>query len=299
MGAAGAFSLAIAAVIIAIVLGGAALGITLSTPHSSNNSSLSSEYSQLSTNYASLSSEFTALNSSVMNQPPQVAAIKIQWCTLDVAQDRFCPQTFAVVQGDIVQIFFLQNDTAAHTFTLDTSPYNFQINASGAGELDFLNNYAPIAGNCIDTGTFNQISAGISGTYCVSGSSLLPQATLQSYAATNFYVAQNPNPGYPMTPGSETVAGTDPSAGITNPSVVEYPVNYQTVVIGMNVSGTGVNAVCGGQECATQGIGAFQATAPGVYEYFCHYHVSNGMYGYMIVLPNAYCNTHASACGES
>lgn len=295
-----AFSLGIAAIIIAIVLGGSALGITLTTSHGGSNNSLSSEYSQLSTNYASLSSQYSSLSSSVanqasVNQPPGVVAFKLQWCLQTVVQDRFCPQTLTVNQGDIVQVLFIQNDTAVHTFTLDTAPYNFQINDSGAGYLDFLNNYAPLPGGCVNTGTFAEMSAGISGTYCVSGTSLLSSAQLTSQGANNFYVAQNPFPGYPITPGSQTVSGTPPSANAVNPSVVLLPVNDQATVNYLNVTGVGVGAVCGAT-CGSWGIGAFQATAPGIYEFFCHYHVSNGMYGYMIVLPNAYCNTHASAC---
>lgn len=35
------------------------------------------------------------------------------------------------------------------------------------------------------------------------------------------------------------------------------------------------------------GTGSFLAQYPGVYEYFCVYHVQIGMFGYLIVLPNA------------
>jgi hypothetical protein len=43
-------------------------------------------------------------------------------------------------------------------------------------------------------------------------------------------------------------------------------------------------------------IGSFRASIPGIFEFYCYYHVSNGMFGYLIVLPNTYCNNHAADC---
>jgi hypothetical protein len=237
-----------------------------------------------------VSSQFAEINAT-----PSVVAVKIQWCTQNVLQDRFCPGTIVVDQGDIVQIFFLENDTAAHTFTMNTPPYSFQINDSGAGQLDFLNNYSPIAGACSNSATFTQMSAGISGVICVSGTSLLPNSTLFAHAANYFRIAQNPNPGLPFTPNpGQSVAGEPSGVNLTNPGPELYPVNDSAEMLSLSVNGVGVNAT-GVSE--TQGIGAFWATTPGVYEFFCHYHVSNGMFGYLVVLPNAYCNANATACG--
>ena len=47
------------------------------------------------------------------------------------------------------------------------------------------------------------------------------------------------------------------------------------------------------------GVGSFQATTPGIYEFFCDYLVSNGMFGYLVVLPNPYCTANPSSCGLS
>ncbi len=290
----GSRSIAIAALIIAIVLGGAALGFSISNYNA--NSQLNSSNSQLNTNYSNLNGKVSSLGTQLapINATPAVLPIKIQWCTQSVLQDRFCPMNIVAIQGDIVQIFFLQNDTAAHTFTM-LSPYNFQINASGAGELDFLHDYAPIAGSCSNAGTFAQISAVISGNYCVSGTSLLSNATLVAHAANIFGIAQNPSPGLPFTPNpGEIVAGEPSNVTLTNPGPILYPVDDQVHMLSLSVTGVGVNAT-GGSE--TQGIGAFWATTPGVFEFFCHYHVANGMFGYLIVLPNAYCNTNPTSCG--
>jgi plastocyanin len=228
-----------------------------------------------------------------VNRAPVVLPVKLAWCLETVIQDRFCPNIIVADQGDIVQLFFISNDTAAHTFTM-TGTYDFQVNDSGAGELDFLTNYSPIAGNCSNSGSFAQISAGVSGTYCVSGTSLLSNATLTADNAYTFGEAQNPSPGLPFA--SACVAGEPQGVCLNNPGPGPYYVDDQSHMLSLSVSGVGV-AATGGSE--TQGIGAFQATTPGVYIFFCRYHVSNGMFGYLVVLPNAYCNSHASACGSS
>jgi plastocyanin len=250
-------------------------------------SSLQSSVSSLQagqTNLAGLAS---------VNRAPVVLPVKLAWCLETVMQDRFCPNIIVADQGDIVQLFFISNDTAAHTFTM-TGTYDFQVNDSGAGELDFLTNYSPIAGNCSNSGSFAQISAGVSTTYCVSGSSLLSNATLTADNAYIFGEAQNPSPGLPFA--SNCVAGEPQGVCLNNPGPGPYYVDDQSHMLSLSISGVGV-AATGGSE--TQGIGAFQATTPGVYIFFCRYHVSNGMFGYLVVLPNAYCNSHASACGSS
>jgi plastocyanin len=289
---------AIAVGIIALIIGFAAIGISFS---GIGQSASSGAVTSLSSEVASLNSKVSSLNSelSVVNATPAVVGIKMQWCTQSILQDRFCPGNIIVDQGDIVQVLFMQNDTAAHTFTLDTAPYFFQINASGAGELNFLTNYSPIAGNCSNSGTYAQMAAGISETYCVSGSSLLSQSTLQSHGAYDYVIGQNPNPGLPFTPNSgEIVSGEPAGVNFTNPGAEVLQVNDQVQMVAMNVTGVGVSAFCGAV-CETQGIGAFWATTPGVYEFFCHYHVSNGMFGYLVVLPNVYCENNPTACGQS
>jgi plastocyanin len=284
-GGAGKTWAAIAVAVVAIIIAGASLSLAYSAT-----SSASQQSSSVQQQISSLESQMA-----VINATPGVVGIKMQWCTQNVLQDRFCPMTFTVVQGDIVQILFMQNDTASHTFTLDTAPYNFQINDSGAGELNFLQNYSPVAGACSNSGTYAQQSAGLSGVYCVSGTSLLSLSTLQDHAAANFRVAQNPSPGLPFTPNTgECVSGEPSGTCLSNPGVILFPMDNQATMLSLNVSGVGVNAT-GGSE--TQGDGAFWATTPGIYEFFCQYHVSNGMFGYMIVLPNSYCTTNAAACG--
>jgi plastocyanin len=290
--------------IVAVLVGAVSLAAMVSVE-----GSVSSLTPKTVTSVEAVTSTLTEAGAGIgLNQTPTVIGYKIQWCLQDVMQDRFCPDTFTVVQGDIVQVLFIQNDTADHTFTLGTGtttsasdPYNFQINDSGAGQLDFLNNYLPVTGSCSNTGSFSQITAGISGTYCVSGTSLLSNATLNANNAYDFAIAQNPSPGLPFTNGNQTVGGEPPGVTLTNTCCSFIPVNDSSEMLALNITpinaslpSAGVNL---GGSSESQGIGAFQATTPGVYEFYCHYHVSNGMFGYLIVLPNAYCTGDPSACG--
>lgn len=275
---------ALAVGIIALIIGFAAIGVAFAYHPSASGSvvtSLSSQVSSLNSKVSSLSSAQAsggASNLATVNQAPSVVPFKVDWCNTDnTGQDRFCPGNLVVNQGDIVQILFISNDTDAHTFTLQTNPYSFQINLSFTGAHDFLNG-AFYPGNCVN-GTASQQTSAVSGTYCVSGTSLLSPTQLKSNSAnldaTAFPIAQNPVPSSNLTDGGGVII-----LSVTNSAYYN------------NVSSAAINS--GSTEL--WGIGAFQATQPGIYEYFCHYHVSNGMFGYLIVLPNSYCNTHASAC---
>jgi plastocyanin len=253
-------SLALIVAIVALIVALAGFGVIYSSV-SSVSGSVSSVTSKLSS-YASV------------NVTPAVTEIKVDWCNTDnTGQDRFCPASFTVIQGDIVQILFQSNDTDVHTFSLSNPYYNFQINDSFAGGHNFLTN-GFVPGNCVNSATFAQEQAGISGTYCVSGTSLLSSAQLTSSGASDFAVAQNPNPGLSLN-------GTTP---------VSLPIDDQVHFVNTTASAISFGVT------ELWGDGAFQATTPGIYEYYCVYHESNGMFGYMIVLPNAYCNTNPTAC---
>lgn len=258
-GSTGVTYAAIGVAIIAVIL--ALASVSLAYSNQGAVSSVSSKVNQVN-------GVISGLNGSAsVNVQPTKIAYKIDWCNSDpTGQDRFCPYEIVANQGDIVQIMFISNDSDSHTFTMIGSPYQFQINDSVAGMRNFLNNVT-YSGPCSNSGTYAQQVVNISGTLCVSGPSLLPTST-----AGTFRVAQNPTPANPFTPGS--------------PSVVLVPVDNKLH-----------NNFYNGTVAEVWGIGAFQASQPGIYEFFCHYHVSNGMFGYLIVLPNAYCNAHAAACG--
>jgi plastocyanin len=253
---------AIAVAVIAILLAVASLSVALNAQ--SNAGTANDQINSINSNINSVNSAVAGLGTK-----PATVAVKIDWCNTDpTGQDRYCPNEFVVNQGDTVQVMFIHNDTDAHTFTLD-NVYFFQINGSDTGMRNFLTNESN-AGPCSNSGTFAQESAAISGIYCVSGSSLLPVTS----PPTNFKIAQNPTPANPFLPGGQ--------------GVVDVPVDNM-VHINFDNESSGVVEVWG--------IGSFQATTPGIYEFFCHYHVSNGMFGYVVVLPNAYCTSNPSSCG--
>ena len=246
--------------------------------------------------YVGASSQVTTLQQQVSSQQTQISAllnrtqvgavnvvpgnlsIRMDWCNTDsTGQDRFCPPVITVPQGDIVQILFETNDTDAHTFTLIRGGYIFQLNntlgapgsagnfsTSANGMHDFLTD-TYFQSSCVN-GNYAQESQGLSSTYCVSGSSLLPPGQ-------TFGIAVNPFPAAPPL-GSHSPKPIP----ISN----SFQVNYE-------------NATNDG----TWSIASFRATISGVFEYYCYYHVSNGMFGYIIVLPNTYCNAHPAACGTT
>jgi plastocyanin len=191
-------------VILVTILAVAAIGFIGTLPSGSNGTlsseiqTLQSEVSQLSHNDSLLSSKLSSLPE--VDQAPQTRNIHVEWSnTENAGQDRFFESTIVVNQGDNVSITFIANDTDAHTFTLE-SPYNFQINATVPGTMDYLKN------------------------------------------ETSF----------------------------TTPATNNSP--------GVKVFGTPGNVT---------GTGSFIAKYAGIFEYFCIYHVALGMFGYMIVLPNA------------
>lgn len=246
---------ALGVAVVAILIALASLSIAFNAQSSANaNTGISQVSSSVQSAIASLGVQ------------PTTVAFKVDWCNTDnTGQDRFCPNQLIVNQGDVVQIMFIHNDTDVHTFTLLTG-YSFQINDSATQMHNFLNN-GSLSGPCSNSGTYAQQSAGVSGVYCVSGSSLLAPSG-------NFKIAQNPTPSIP-----------GPSSGL---SVQDVKMDNTVHVVNFNFS-AGIAEVWG--------VGAFQVTQPGIYEFFCHYHVSNGMFGYLIVLPNAYCATNQAACG--
>jgi plastocyanin len=218
-----------------------------------------------------------------INQVPTVVPIKVEWCnTSNSGQDRFCASNIQVVQGDIVQIMFIQNDTDTHTFTLTSGPYDFQINDTVAGLANFLQNKVPINGSCVN-GNYLQDSQGVSGVYCVSGRSLLSNSYLSQHDAANFAAEQNSNPAQGFGNSS-------------NEHPITIPVSDK-MYYGGNSNLSGIEIPPNATSSEVWGIGAFQASYAGVFEFTCIYHLANGMFGYLTVLPNQYCATNPVACG--
>lgn len=273
---------ALALAVIAIIIGAGAFVYAGSTF-----ANQSDKLNSINNSVNSLSSKPSAAS---INRAPSVVAYRVDWSnTNPTGQDRFDPRTIVVVQGDIVQLMFIHNDTDAHTFTMytATTAYGFQINLTYTGMRNFLNNQN-FTGSCVN-GTYTQdtsglTSNGVSTTYCVSGTSLLSPTFLASHAATTFKIASNPNPAEPFTPTNQSGNPGPVLLNVSDTSIFSVANTQQAIAFGNNTA-------------EAYGIGAFQASTPGVFEYFCDYHVSNGMFGYLVVLPNAYCVSHGSDCG--
>jgi plastocyanin len=217
----------------------------------------------------------------VVNIAPTERTFRVDWTNTDpTGQDRFNPSTIIVNQGDKIFLVFEENDTDAHTFTLTGSVYSIQINdtvgpillstglpsatcSAGQNVVGCFYAHNFVTNGNFTTGCSNSSAAPNIG--CVTGSSLLPANTISANIAFN---AQTP----------------------VSPPTVVIPKNTNTVIGTMN--DVLPPAACTGSSGATPckpgvyGIAAFTANTPGIFEYFCFYHVSNGMFGYLIVLPN-------------
>jgi len=265
------FGLALSVAVIAVFLAVGAIAFAY-VGASTQVNSLSSQVSTLQTQIPGLIAK-SGLAS--VNATPATMAFRVDWCNTDnTGQDRFCPPVLIVHQGDLVQILFETNDTDAHTFTLVAGGYNLQLNntygvpgSSGNfstnenGMHNFLSN-TYFQGSCVQA-SYSGASAGLSSSDCVSGSSLLaPGGT--------YKIPINPNPASsPLPPATPE----------------QVSVDNQFHFIREN-----------GTYNAVWSIASFRASIAGIFEFYCYYHVSNGMFGYLIVLPNTYCNTHATAC---
>lgn len=268
------FGLALGAAVIAIFIGVGAFAFAY-VGASSQVTNLEGQVSTLQSQIPSLVSK-SGLAS--VNATPTTLSYKIDWCNTDnTGEDRFCPPLIVVDQGDIVQIAFLTNDTDAHTFTLIRGGYSFQLNntwgapgsvgetndagfynTTGNGLHNFLTNtffQAP----CDNNATYAQESAGLSSSYCVSGSSLL-------------------------SPGASFTVPLNLHPAVSPATVATVPVDNMFHFIADN-----------GTEVSMWSVGSFRASTPGIFEFYCYYHVSNGMWGYLVVLPNTYCNTSAGS----
>jgi len=291
-------------VALVIIIAVAAVGYfgTLPTGPSSSLSSeiqtLQSEVSQLSHNDTLLTSKLSSLPE--VNQAPQTRNIRIEWSnTENAGQDRFFESTIVVNQGDNVSITFIANDTDAHTFTLE-SPYDFQINGTVPGTLDYLKNEAPFTtaatnnspgvrisgtpGNVTGTGSFIAKYAGIFEYFCIYHVALgmfgylivLPN---EAYTATS----QGPANTTVTTAASQSVsvdmkeAAENPNSPGFNPSTITVVIGINNTVIWNNDDSAPhtVTANDGSFSSGNLNPGdsyTFTFTTPGTYSYHCSYH---------------------------
>jgi len=291
-------------VVLIIILAVAAIGFFDAVPNGSNSSfsseiqTLQSEVSQLNHNESLLSSKLSSLPE--VNQAPQTRNIKIEWSnTENAGQDRFFESTIVVNQGDNVSITFIANDTDAHTFTLE-SPYDFQINGTVPGTLDYLRNETPFTtpatnnspgvriygnpGNVTGTGSFIAKYAGIFEYFCIYHVALgmfgylivLPNEAYTGGAQTIQNTTVSSTAAQSVKVDMKGAAGNTSSPGFNPPTF--------TVVIGINntVVWTNDDSV---PHTVTADDGSFSSgnlnpgdsysftfITPGTYAYHCNYH---------------------------
>ncbi|MHB1908465.1 MAG: cupredoxin domain-containing protein [Nitrososphaerales archaeon] len=129
-----------------------------------------------------------------------------------------------------------------------------------------------------------------------------PQAQQDRFTPFNIVVAQgdtvhisfivNDSAGHTFTIGPPyNFQINDSMAGLTNDLTGQpFTTGATHNSPGVSISGTPGNLT---------GTGSFVAKYSGVYEYYCVYHVQIGMFGYLIVLPNAAYNTSSSTVSTS
>jgi plastocyanin len=118
-----------------------------------------------------------------VNQTPTTRNLLVEWAMDAAGLDSFSPNLLVVNQGDNVSVTFISNDTGdAHTFTLISGTYNFQINLTANGLANSLtgetfttpptNNSPSVtitgsAGNLAGVGSFVATTPGVYKFVCV------------------------------------------------------------------------------------------------------------------------------------
>ncbi|QQG48875.1 MAG: cupredoxin domain-containing protein [archaeon] len=232
-----------------------------------------------------------------VDQPPTLRVITVEWAEFLSEQDRFFTNFIIVNQGDTVDLTYISNDTASHTFTID-APYDFQINGSIAGTVNdvtgkvfndtFPKNNSPgvtvggTSGNVTGHGSFVAKHSGIYLYYCI----------YHIHLGMFGYLVVLPNSAYSgqsttTTTTSQTVSGTHVGIGAgagsyTNP--VGFAPRTITVVIGLNNTVTWTNddtithtvtsltGVFKSPNIEPGGRYSFTFTTPGNYSYGCVFH---------------------------
>lgn len=234
----------------------------------------------------------------VVNQRPTVRVITVEWAEFLSQQDRFFTNFIIVNQGDTVDVTFISNDTASHTFTID-QPYNFQINGSIPGTIDdptgqtFTTpptNSSPgvsctptsSAGNVTCNGSFKALYSGIYEYYCVYHIRLgmfgylvvLPNSAFNQTATTTTTTTHSV--------GGSLVSIANGAGSASNPR--GYSPDVITVLLGINSTVTWVNddsidhtvtSVSGlfnSQVIPPGGTFTYAFTAAGNYSYGCEFH---------------------------
>ncbi len=272
---------------------------------------LKSQIQQLAIQQKNLNGSLGSLGKTlpIVNQKPTIRVITVEWAEFLSQQDRFFTNFIIVNQGDAVDITYISNDTASHTFTMD-SPYSFQINGSIPGTVDdptgqvFTTPPTHNNGSCTPTstpgnvtchGSFEAKFSGIYEYYCVyhihlgmfgylvvlpnsAYSQTVTTTTTTTPVITGSHVRIGSGAGGPENPTGfspyviKLVLGVNATVTWTNDDTVDHTVTSDTGYAGFN---SGI--LVPGQAFT------FTFKAAGNYTYGCEFHPL--MRGTVIVLP--------------
>jgi hypothetical protein len=192
--------------------------------------------------------------------------IRVEWETkLNSGQDRFFPNYITVIQGNNVTITFITNDTSdGHSLELPLSVVGLP-----SSSLLILNNSW--------TGQTSGPYIGVSPTGTAVGVHPTPNGLDCCLANGSPYNPQDNFTGPPT--GCTDHNGNALSCNTQNAGGSGYKCNAFTPIIQNNPN---ASTACNLWSSAYLGV----VTTPGIYKFFCFYHQTAGMVGYLIVIPN-------------
>jgi plastocyanin len=238
--------IALALGIVGLVLGAAALGYAV--------------YLGLS-QFPSQISAVSIDQSCSTSSPCATENIKVEWETaLNSGQDRFYPNYITVIQGDNLTITFITNDTSdGHSLELPLS-----IVGLPSSSLFILNNSWTGLTSGPYIGYPNLVHPAVNGIDCclANGGNYNPQDNF-----TGFPTGCQDRNGNTLTCNTQNAGGTSYRCDAYQPIETHNATNTKS---------------CSLWSSGYLGV----VNTPGEYKFFCFYHQSVGMFGYLTVLPN-------------
>lgn len=237
---------ALAIGVVALVIGASALGYAV--------------YLGLS----QLPSQLSAITVNVpcsTSQPCADKNIRIEWeTTFNSGQDRFYPNYITVLQGDNLTFTLITNDTSdGHSFNLPLSI----VGLPSSSQFILNNSWTGLTSGPY-TGYPNKVHPAPNGLDCC-----LPNGS-----------KYNPQDNFTASPtGCQDRTGNTVTCNTQNTGGTSYRCDaYQPI----NTNNATNTKTCNLWSTGWLGV----VNTPGVYKFFCFYHQTAGMIGYLVVLPN-------------
>jgi plastocyanin len=156
----------------------------------------------------------------VVNQPPTLRNVIVEWTTYTSGQDKFAPDLIVINQGDTVNLTFISNDTDAHTFSMVLPTGFFQINASGPGFTNprtGKNFTTPASGCFLDGNTVPCNTKGKAGSLVATGMFSVKEPGIYEFTCVYHpamfgYLVVMPNAGFKQSAAAISIATSGVSA---------------------------------------------------------------------------------------